>query len=182
MGWSTPTDYYWMRSRQYNVPVPTMNAWYKEACDLYNLSAHFDVFRDCVENEVYYDREAYWKARRNRWYHKQENGAFRKAEHHKKKVLSDEEKRKREWRKKVKDPRDQGSRFYNESGWTCLQRKANRAERRKVKAKLQSGNWEEYGKTYWLGEDQMTPWYPENEWDNWVNPKRREHLDPWDYY
>lgn len=175
---------YWSRDRTgYNVPECHMSCWYEEARDLWSLSSHYDVFRDCVEAEVYYDRVDYWKTRRSNWDRTpQKNGSFRKAEQHKKKILSEEEIRKREWRKKKKDRRDQGSNLDQRKGWTCLQRDSNRSERRGVKAKMQSGKWEAYGKTYWTGEDQMTPEFSKNDWDNYIHPHKREHLNPWDYY
>jgi len=85
--------------------------------------------------------------------------SYKKQPHHKKKELSEDTVRRREWRNKIKDRRNQGRRFYNETGWTVLQRDCNRKGRRRVKQKM-------------FQED----------WDNWSHPLRREELNPWDYY
>jgi len=71
-----------------------------------------------------------------------------------KKILSEKEKRKREWRKKIKGKH---KRHYNKKLWTFLQKTANRKERRRIKQC-----------------DFM-------DWDNYSHKRKREFFDPWDY-
>lgn len=94
------------------------------------------------------------------WDRRGRNSGFKKQLHIEKKELSDKELNKRAWRKKVKDPRDQGSCHDSQSGWTCLQRRSNASERHKVKGMIHNCK----------------------DWDNWTNPTKRENLEPWDYY
>ena len=189
MGWSISSDYWWS-SNNYKVPECTMSAWYKEARDLHSLGGHYNTFRDCVENEIYYDREAYRRSRAGRWYYRQTGGAYVKQPHHKKKELSEDQIRKREWRKKVKDPRDQDHKKNYYGRKKPYIRSGNRAERRATKMKLKSGDWKNYPRGFWeqrwdeSKQDFYDSWYlcyPENDWDTWLSRKNREWVDPWDW-
>ena len=45
------------------APKDLMSSWYKEATSVYRLSAHYDVFEDCINNDITYDRRAWWRNR-----------------------------------------------------------------------------------------------------------------------
>jgi len=185
------------------VPDFLMEKWYKDVREYDKLAAHYDVFANCIENEIYYDSAAAERRRyknRRRWstrdgYREEQTKWQKKPEYVKKKKLSEEVIRKREWRKKVKDPRNQGSRFYSGSHKKRALRIGNKAERRYVKAGLQCGDWKYYPKssTYWESyrvcngeccEHRPTTWhynYPDNEWDSYINIGKRQWANPWDW-
>jgi len=120
---------------------------------------------------------------------------YQKLSHHEKKELSEETIKKREWRKKVKDPRNQGSRYYSGSHRKVACKIGNRTERRETKSQMKSTKWEYYPKSsiYWETSDctceccynyRDMQWdynYPENEWDKYFNKTKRYWVDPWDW-
>jgi len=88
---------------------------------------------------------------------------------------------------KREDRRDQGNSLWAKKGWTDLQRRSNRTERRKTKHKLMKMDHKAYGLAMWGWESDFEEkfWeynYPENDWDRYTHYNRRESLDPWDYY
>lgn len=179
------------------VPETLMGKWYKDAREYDRLTAHYDVFADCIENEIYYDREAWLRNRKSNWdRNPQENGSFRKQAHHKKKELSEETKKKREWKKKLKDPRDQdrkGNYYGNSKPYIEL---GNRKERRNVKQRLNKSDFRYWGKssTFWdygfcIGHDyngecikEIVEWNPpKDDWDVYSDHPRRQYVNPWDW-
>lgn len=174
----------WWHGDNYQVEEGTMSAWYKEAKEIWNIACHYDVFRDCVEREIYYDRKAYLKERRSNKKYTQKNGAFRKAAHHKKKILSDKEKDKRERAKRRRQHKHKGIRWHHDSrGWLWYQITANRKERRQVKSKLRNGYFDKHYDGWKItGTNGCYKEYNQTDWDDYSNDPRRAFLDPWDYY
>jgi len=133
-----------------------------------------------------------------RWRYKynEEKTKYEKKPEHKKKTLTEEEIRKREWRKKVKDPRDQGA-----AHWKCKRKesyvtKGNRAARRSAKQKLEKSDFRYYSKssTWWdyrlcIGHDfngecihEIVEWNPpKDDWDTYSDDPKRQWVNPWDW-
>ena len=167
----------------------TMELWYNEARNLWKVPLTFEDFSFCIEERRTRVFEPWWKNYHRRGWYTQTNGTYRRQKHHEKKVLSEKEILKREWRRKVKDPRDQGSNLTKRNGWTLLQRDSNKVERRKVKIKIKSKRWETYpeSSSYWelrcngdcIRCETSKIWeynYPDNDWDDYTHPRRRESL------
>jgi len=143
--------------------------------------------------------------RSHRWGNRHVRGAYRRnlhiytAEdrilppvylHYEKKELSEDEIRRREWRRKVKDPRDQS---LDKAHKKYICNYGRRQERRYVKNKLKQGIWEKYpnSRLYWEtnrvcnGEccDHIPEsWdynYPSNEWDSYYDRHRSSFVDRW---
>lgn len=187
-------------SNRFEAPQLTMELWYEEARKVYNLCCTYEDFSYLINNEIttLYHKYHSYKARRKKERPLNAGERFPAScrKPYKKKILSEEIKRKREWRNKVKDHRDQGRCHYDERGWTILQRDSNKVERRKVKHKIKSNIWETYPKSssYWevyricngeCCDEVPNMWiynYPENDWDSWSHPRKREALNPYDYY
>lgn len=184
MGWHKPNNWFDYR---YEVPECTMSAWYQEARTIWDLGGHYNVFRDCVENEITYDREGWLRERRAKWGSSlYVGGAFKRKKHHKKKELSEDEIRKKEWKKKVKNPRDQHIRRIGKGETKYYRKRGHRAERSDIKQVLKTKNWEQYfeSSTNFETKDE-TSWeynYPENDWDNFLEKDRKDFINSWDWW
>lgn len=134
-----------------------------------------------------YKKSGYGYSGRRRWWRGGEPNSIakwgKKPPHIKKKTLSEEEIHKREWRKKVKDQRDQGSRFYGGGHKKRALRSGNRAERRYVKASLQSGDWSGSELEWWTKypDDSYRDALVISDWDLYYDKGKRHWVDPWDW-
>lgn len=109
----------------------------------------------------------------------------KKPKYVQKKTISEEEVRKREWKKKVKDPRDQGTRFYRKKRRQNSCTLGNRAERREVKAELKLKDWKDYGPRWWsqeYGHEMIWNYHcAPNDWDSYSIKGKRAWVDPYDW-
>ena len=94
-----------------------------------------------------------------------------KSNFKKKKILSEKEQLKRDWRNKKKDRRDQHTKRYR---YRSIERNQNRSERRRSKELLKKGDWKSYEdklayKEWDSNNDQGFRYnYPPNEWDDYI--------------
>ncbi len=126
------------------------------------ISCSFEKFKEMMGKGI---SDPYWSPgkfyRKNRMPGSDNNTRFRRNrnnEKHQKKRLSIKEINDREWRKKVKDPRDQGTRFYASMAKKCVKENSKLSERAKVRAMIAKGDW-----------------------DNWYHPAKQACSDLWDY-
>lgn len=139
-----------------------LEKFYQEARAVYNIPIDFDGFADRLKQERHQYDYKYWKRnyrkRTSRYYYRQKRG-YIKQDFHEKKQLSEKEITRREWRKKVKAPRDQGTRFYSGRYKRLATKAGNRCERRFIKAQIKDLDHDEYfnqPKRHWAN-----PW----DWD-----------------
>lgn len=144
------------------VSDSVIEGWYKEARVVEKIKMSFEDFKYLCRREM---GHLTWSEHRRTYRPRRacHSGTprrkYQKKAHHKKKVLSDEEKDKRDRAKKRRTHKHKGVRWYHNSrGWLWYQVTANRKERRKVKQDIHRGDW-----------------------DNWVTTRKRDFLDPWDY-
>lgn len=105
------------------VPKHQMEAWYKEARDLWKLELTYEDFRWLMEREttsLYFKYYSYCARRKRRApLNENDRGPREKPGYGPKKVLSEEEKRKREWKKRfIKDKKKR-----NRANQTCRAKK-----------------------------------------------------------
>lgn len=93
-----------------------------------------------------------------RWTRGERTKEQKKPDHVVKKTLTEEETRKREWKKEKNDPRDQGRRFCTGSHRKIACKHGNRAERRRTKQDIHRSDW-----------------------DNMLSRKPQEWVNPWDW-
>jgi len=86
-----------------------------------------------------------------RYKSKQNGSAYIKKDHHKKKELSIEEINRREWRRKVKHPKDSPAKYWDIGRKQWHLKKGNRAERRSVRQELSKSDFRYWNKssTWW---------------------------------
>jgi len=166
-----------------------IESFYREARKVYLLEMTFDDFSKALVEDGEAERYRWNRRRRKSWvsdyYHREKRGYKKKAEH-KKQELSEDTIKKREWREKVKDTRNQCKDWYK----TKWHRKHGyRCERRYVNNELKKKDWEAYSKTFYTGiEDPdydiytSESWYLPNEWDNFTLRKRETFCNSWDWY
>jgi len=165
------------------IPHHTMEALYHEARNLHQFDIPFDKLKKEL-GKGHYDRHGRGWSRYI--YNEEDRHEPPIIYHYEKKVLSEDEKRSREWRAKVKDHRDQAK-----NRWGRKQRKywcnqGRRSERRYVKHKLEVTDWEptpsKIVKWWRPKNEEETMWelhYPDNAWESYYDKHRRCFIDRW---
>jgi hypothetical protein len=107
-----------------------------------------------------------------------------------KKELTLEEINKREWKRKKSLSRDKNPWTYGggkHKKFSC--KHGHRSERKEMKQCLKKGDWEAYSKSYptWIEDPDYDiisseSFYLPNEWDDFLQRKRKNYIDPWDWY
>ena len=141
-----------------------LESWYWEAREVYRLEATFKVFSEHV-----LEHWTYKKGKRKPLTAK-DRGPYSVRKKYEKKTLTEEEQRKREWRRKVKDPRDQDRNRRKRFECEIIINEPHKSTRKRWKQELAKRDFREYGGKYW-----------EQNWD-WDDEKREYVLrDSWDY-
>jgi hypothetical protein len=78
-----------------------------------------------------------------------------------------------------------GTRFHTGSHRKVACKMGNRAERRYVRANLQSKDWKDYGPKWWtqeFGHEMMWNYHQApNDWDSYQDKGKRAWVNPWDW-
>jgi hypothetical protein len=105
---------------------------------------------------------------------------YQKKEEHKKKELSEDTVRKREWKKKVNKSKSNPEYSYKRKK-DCIE-KGNRAERRYVKTKLGSSYFGQHFPGWKIcGTNGCYKEYEETDWDNYIDRDKRYWASSWDW-
>jgi len=129
-------DYTW-RSPICTVPVVTLHSWYNWGFTHGWLTIDFQPFEKIVKGEVKIDsiyprsesKQKRWRSRWCRRYSKKT--AYRRNPEHQKKILTEEELQKREWKKKKRD------RYNAWKATTTLKEENNSKRRQRIRYLIQ---------------------------------------------
>lgn len=123
--------------------------WYREATFVYQLQCSFEDFKWLIENRTTrLFRNYRWKPIKFSWSwnHEQKHRVCRKfikQPHHKKKVLTEEQNAKREWREKKQFSKDKAKAYYRRGPGHFYKKLSNDMYRNYEKQKINNGDWDD---------------------------------------